>query len=312
MKKQYIYFLIVAFFAVLMGCESDNKLGLDQSNRVLNFRMEADVASFNSLALNTVDQEVTFTMYSEGKNIDNVTILTDFFQFSSQTTTNRGVLAQIDGSTITNDGTTKLTLKLDDFLTATGVDFNDLAGGDVFKIYNIVELDNGQVYPDTVYIDTDDDGDLDPFLNIENSFLGGTSSFIAELAFPIVCPVTDPFVGTYAITDDQGLWLGNVTLTTNGGSSRTFTGNWGKGTVTANGFDGIGFDFDLVCGSIFVAEQSIGLGCGGGSNVDVVTSSVNGPGIYDDLDDSQFVINVYYSNGDCFGDFESILTFDKL
>jgi len=310
MKKYFAYIILLMFSGAFLGCESDNKLGIDESSPGLNFRMVADVASFNSLAANTVDQEVTFTMYTEGNNIDNVTVLVDFFQFATNTTTSRGVLAQIDGTSLTGDGSSKLTLKLEDFLNATGVDFDDLAGGDVFSIYNIVELDNGQLYPDTVYIDTDGDGDDEPILNIENSFLLGTSSFVAQLNFPIVCPVTDAFTGTYSVTDSEGWYVGTAAITSNGGASRTFTGSsWGA-PIGLN-FAGTGFDFDLVCGSIFVAEQSIGLACGAGNAVDVVTSVNLGPGTYNDLDDSQFVIHVLYPNDNCIGGFDSILTLTK-
>jgi hypothetical protein len=306
MKKLVLFILSIAIVASFIGCESDNKLGLDESVPAMNFRMISDIASFNILE---GDPEVTFTMYTENRDINNVTILVELFQFAPNTTTPRAVLSQINGSALKNDGSSKLTLNLSDFTSAVGVNLNDLAGGDIFTIYNIVEMNNGTIYPDTVFIDTDGDGDIDPFLNIENSFTGGTSSFVAQLGFPIVCPVSSAFTGTYAITDDQGLWVGNVVVEQTGPAQRTFKGNWGSSAGLD--FDDIGFAFDLVCGSIFVAEQSIGLGCGGGSDVDVVTSTDLGPGTYNDADDSEFTINVTYSNADCFGGFDSVLNFVK-
>jgi hypothetical protein len=129
----------------------------------------------------------------------------------------------------------------------------------------------------------------------------------------MVCTVSSPFTGTYAISDDCGLFSGTTTMTAVAGNptQRTFGALFTIAGCCS--FDNIGFTMDLVCGRVFVPTQSVGLGCGGGSNVDVVTSDidVNGPGAYDDLDDSQFTANIYYSNPDCFGGFDCTVTFTK-
>lgn len=287
--------------AVLFACEEQEKFGMAEADKAFNFRMVPDKGSFN---LADADPSVNFTIYSETGNIDNVEVVVELYQFLNDATTDRVTLAEIDGSTLTNDGSTTLSLTLADFSAAVGVDPSTLGGGDVFSIYNVVHLENGNVYPDTLVFGGN------PFFNVENSFYtaGNTTSFTGQLNFPMVCPVSSPFTGNYTVTDDCELFNGTAVLTTVAGNptQRDFGAGWDT-------FPGIGFAFDLTCGRIFVANQSIGLGCGGGNNVNVVTSDVEdlGPGTYDDLDDSEFTINVYYSNPGCFGGFDCTLTFTK-
>lgn len=299
--NKILYAFIILALAVITGCEKQEEFGLAQSQKAFNFRMIPDLRAFN---LAEANPSVTFTMYSETNNIESVDVEVELFQFLSDATTPRAVLAEIDGASVTNDGSTKITLTLADFAAAVGVDPATLGGGDIFTIYNVVQLQDGRVYPDTLILDSE------AFINIENSFLtaGATTSFTGQLNFPMVCSVSSPFTGTYAVTDDCDLFGGTVQLTEVAGNptQREFTGAWA-------GFDGVGFALDLVCGRVFVAEQGIGLGCAPGDLVDVVTSEIGtlGPGAYDDADDSQFTVNVYYSNPGCFGGFDCTLTFTK-
>jgi hypothetical protein len=304
--KKILYSWMLLGLVVLFACEEQGRLGLDESEVGFNFRMIPSATSFN---LADTDPSVTFTMYSETNNIKKVNVVVELYQFLNNSRTWRFNLAEIDGAAITNDGTTKITVPLSAFADATGVDPASLGGGDVFTIYNVVELENGKVYPDTL------DLDGKKYINTENSYFpsGATTSFTGQLNFPMVCSVSSPFTGTYTVTDDCGLFSGDVVLATVAGNpvQRTFTGTWA--IDEDNVFSGIGFDLDLTCGRVFVQTQSIGLGCGGGSNVDVATSSIDdlGPGLYDDLDDGQFTVNVRYPNAACFGGFDCALTFTK-
>jgi hypothetical protein len=304
--KKIIYSIVLLSLAVLIGCEQQQEFGLAQSQTGFNFRMIPDVRSFN---LADPNPTVNFTMYSETGNIRKVDVVVELFQFLNDASTARFPVKQIDGSALTNDGSSKLSISLQEMADAVNVDVSELGGGDVFTIINVVELENGNVYPDTLLLGGEE------FINSENSFstAGATTSYTAQLNFPMVCSVSSPFTGTYTISDDCGLFGGTTTLTTVAGNptQREFLG-----TFTIAGccsFDGIGFAVDLVCGRVFVQEQSVGLGCGGGSNVDVVTSAIDvlGPGAYDDADDSQFTANVFYSNPDCFGGFDCTVTFTK-
>ncbi|HEY9047067.1 MAG TPA: hypothetical protein VIN08_14280 [Ohtaekwangia sp.] len=304
--KKIIYSSVLFGLAILFACEEQGKLGIDQSQKGFEFRMIPNATSFN---LADSDPSVTFTMYSETNNIKKVNVVVELYQFLNNSRTWRYNLAEIDGSTLTNDGTSKITIPLSQFASAANIDPSTLGGGDVFTIYNVVELENGNIYPDTLELGGES------YINTENSYFpsGGTTSYTGQLNFPMVCSVSSPFTGTYTITDDCGLFAGDVVLETVAANpvQRTFTGTW---TLDPdNVFSGIGFNFDLTCGRVFVQTQSIGLGCGGGSNVDVVTSDIDdlGPGLYDDLNDSQFTVNVRYSNPDCFGGFDCTLTFTK-
>lgn len=296
----------VASLIVLFACESDNKFGIDESTKGFNLRMIADRGSFNIFDPNP---EVNFKVYSESSNIQEVQVVVELFQFIQQATTKRAVVKTIPGNTLTNDGSMNVHFALTDFTTAVGVDPADLGGGDIFTVYNVVELTDGRVYPDTLSLDGKE------FVNMVNTFgtSGLTTSYTAQLNFPLVCTVGSPFSGTYKVTDDCGLFAGTFQLTTVAGnpSQRQFTTDFSIPGCCS--FDGIGFKLDLVCGRVFVTEQSVGLGCGGGSNVDVVTSDVEvlGPGGYDDTDDSEFTANIFYSNPDCFGGFDCTLTFTK-
>jgi hypothetical protein len=304
--KKILYSWMLLGLIVLFACEEQGKLGLDESEVGFNFRMIPNATSFN---LVDEDPSITFTMYSETNNIKKVNVVVELYQFLSNSRTWRFNLAEIDGATITNDGTSKITIPLSTFTNVTGVDPTTLGGGDVFTIYNVVELENGRVYPDTI------DLGGKKYINTENSYFpsGATTSFTGQLNFPMVCPVSSPFTGTYTVTDGCGWFNGEVQLAQVEGNpvQRTFTGKWDLGG--GNEFLGVGFNMDFTCGRVFVQTQSIGLGCGGGSNVDVVTSPVDdlGPGAYDDLDDSEFTVNIKYTNGACWGVYDCALTFTK-
>lgn len=304
--KKILYSSLLLALVAMIGCEEQGKLGLDESDKGVNFRMIPDVGSFN-LADN--DPKITFTLYSEGKNIKKVNVVVELYQFLDNSRSSRFSLAEVDGATITNDGSSKLTIPLSSFAKATGVAPEALGGGDVFTIFNVVELENGRVYPDTLKL-----GDK-TYINTENSYFaaGSTTSYTGQLNLPMVCSVSSAFTGTYIVDDDQDLFDGEVTVTAVAGNSiqRLMTGTW---TLDPdNVFENRSFKFDLTCGRVFVQTQSIGLGCGAGNNVDVATSAIdkNGPGLYDDLDDSEFTINVRYPNANCVGGFESTLKFTK-
>lgn len=304
--KNLVYFLTALSLLAMTGCEKQEEFGKAQSQEGFNFRMVPDVKSFN---LADENPTINFTMYSETENIRKVDVVVELFQFLDNKSTSRIKVKEIDGASLANDGSSKLTITLQELADAVKVDVASLGGGDVFTIYNVVELENGNVYPDTLMLGGK------PVINTENSFFtsGATTSYTAQLNFPMVCSISSPFTGAYTITDDCGLFSGTVQLTPVAGNptQRSFSATFAIPGCCS--FDGIGFSPDFVCGRVFVAKQSVGLGCGGGSNVDVVTSGIDvlGPGAYDDLDDSQFTANVFYSNPDCFGGFHCTLTFTK-
>lgn len=196
--KKYAYKLIpVLCVVVLFSCTSDNEFGEEQSARALNFRM---VPSVPSIDISAGDPDMTFTMYSENNNIDRVTILVELLQFANNELTPRATLSEIDGGTITNDGSSQVTFALSDFTSVLGLSNDDLNGGDIFTVYNIVTMEDGTVYPDTIELGGE------KFLNIEQAFVtaGATTSFTTNLSFPVLCPfVVSDAVGMYALTRDD-------------------------------------------------------------------------------------------------------------
>jgi hypothetical protein len=300
--KKLIYSIMFLSLLAVTGCEEQEEFGKAQAQEGFNFRMIPDSRAFNLADQNPT---VNFTMFSETGNIRKVDVVVELFQFLNDATTTRVKVKEIDGATVTNDGSSQISISLQEMADAVNVDPATLGGGDVFTIYNIVELENGNVYPDTLKLGGTD------VINTENSFFtaGATTSYTAQLNFPMVCSISSPFTGTYVISDDCELFLGTVQLVEVPGNptQRDFGASF-------LGFDNIGFAMDLVCGRVFVAKQSVGLGCGGAfGNVDVQTSAIDvlGPGAYDDLDDSQFTANINYPNSACFGGFDCTVTFTK-
>jgi hypothetical protein len=190
MKKIIYSILPLAFVLALSSCADEGgDIGFDESTPGVNFRMIADETNIN--LLNT-EAEVNLTTYSENDNIDNVTILVELDQAGDVTP--RSVLKVISGSELNKNGVV-FTLGLDDMAAAVGTTTDALGGGDVFTITNVVTLDNGLVFPDTLTL-TDATG-TKTVINLGNVFgAGAPTSYTLQLAFTLVCPSAIP-EGTY-------------------------------------------------------------------------------------------------------------------
>lgn len=189
------YIILVTFIAIIfIGCSEQDEYGLEPEQSVpgFNFRMNASTNSFN---LFEPDAEITLTTYTEtSSNIDNVSILIERLPVGATVSSDRAEIASLQGSELTNDGSVVVTTSLRAAAEQLGLTVADLNGGDVFTLYNIVTLNSGQVYPDTVTLNENQ------FLNVENPFVtaSATTSFTSNLTFPITCP-SDPAIweGTY-------------------------------------------------------------------------------------------------------------------
>jgi hypothetical protein len=192
MKKLLYSFLPVLLIAALVACEDDKKLGMDEAEYGVNFRM---IAKAEQLNLNDASPMLELTMYSENTNIEEVNVMIERTDASSEETTQRFLLKKLDRGSITNDGNTKLSFTLAQLAAAVNVDESELEGGDSFTLYNLVTLDNGITYPDTVTL-TDASG-TKKVLNLGNVFTaGGTPSYTALLQVNLVCP--SDLAGTYS------------------------------------------------------------------------------------------------------------------
>lgn len=195
MKVTYIIVLFAV--AIVISCAEQEKFGLVESVRGFNFRAIPDVNSFD---ISLGDPEITFTLYSQNKDIKQVNVWVELNQFATQTITDRVLLKTINGKTLTNNGSSKLSISLSEFAEAVELTHADLQGGDIFTIYNEVEMDDGRVYPDSVLLGGK------PYVNMENSFstTAVSTSYTYQLSFPVLCPfLVDEAVGTYAVTRDD-------------------------------------------------------------------------------------------------------------
>jgi hypothetical protein len=196
--KQLIYLFCIIFSAVLIsGCEEQEEFGLVQSEKNFNLRVAPDKNSFD---ISAGDPEINFTIYSDNKNIDKVTIYVDLIKFGSDGPTPQALLTEIPGNTLGDSPSTTVQMKLSEFVSAVGLTLDDLGGGDIFNIYNQVYLNDGRVYPDTLEFDGEE------YANVENAFFtaAGTTSFTTTLTFPVLCPfVIADAIGTYTITRDD-------------------------------------------------------------------------------------------------------------
>jgi len=197
MKQIFYSFFILAIGASMVACEEQGKFGLDESEKAFNLRLAPDKGSFD---ISQGDPSINFTMFSDNKNITTIKIYVDLLQFGNDAPTKRAVLKEIPGNVFTNAASTVVPIKLSEFVGAVGLSLDDLAGGDIFTIYNEVNLADGRVYPDSLEFDGE------KFVNVENSFFtaAGSTSFTGTLSFPVLCPfVATEAAGTYSITRDD-------------------------------------------------------------------------------------------------------------
>lgn len=196
--KQILYsFLLGVLVLSISSCEEQEKLGLVQSEKGFNLRMAPDKGSFD---ISAGDPQINFTIYSDTKTIEKITIFVELLQFGSGGPTSQAMLKEIPGNVFANSPSSTVSLKLSEFVGAVGLTLDDLAGGDMFTIYNQVSMADGRVYPDTLQLG--DDG----FVNVENSFFtaAGTTSYTGTLSFPVLCPfVAADAAGTYTVTRDD-------------------------------------------------------------------------------------------------------------
>jgi hypothetical protein len=185
MKKIFYSILPLAFIVVLASCVDEaGDIGFDESSRGVNFRVIADQTNID---LFDTDAEINLTTYSENDNISNVTMLVEL---NDGGVASRKVLKVISGSELNKNGVV-YTFNLNDLAAAVGTTPGALEGGDAFTITNVVTLDNGLVFPDTLSL-TDANG-TKTVLNLGNVFgAGAPTSYILQLTLTLVCSSAIP------------------------------------------------------------------------------------------------------------------------
>jgi hypothetical protein len=197
MKQRVYSFLIVALGFVIFSCEEQGELGFDESEKGFNLRMAPDKNAFD---ISAGDPEVNFTMYSDTRTIDKITILVELLQFGNEAPTPKAILKEIPGNIFGDAPSATVTVKLSEFASAVGLNIDELAGGDLFTIYNQVSLNDGRVYPDTLTFGGNQ------YANVENSFFtaAGSTSYTGTLAFAVLCPfIPEDAAGIYTITTEE-------------------------------------------------------------------------------------------------------------
>ena len=192
MKKYYIRAVqLIAIFSLpflLSQCKDEDEIRfeLDDLQQGLNFRVERSAGQFDA---SDPASQVEFTYFTENSNIEKVQIMTDYYSLLNDETSDRFLVDEVAGSSLSNDGSAKKTVTLQQLKDAIGI--TDLAGGDQLNVFHIVHLTDGRVYPDTI-----DAGGV-KYVNVESGIiLGSTSSFTPQLSFPISCPIDDQTFAT--------------------------------------------------------------------------------------------------------------------
>jgi hypothetical protein len=302
MKNILIYIKRLSFILpviLFFSCEDEDAIRIPEFDIATNFRIIRDVSSFDST---NPDAEVTLTVYSETGNIQEADMYVSHFSLIENQESPQFPLATLQGSEITNDGSTKLTFSLVELTAAMNKAPADLAGGDAVNIYSIVTLTDGRVYPDTVRVDSETE-----FLNVTPNIINSsaTTSFSPKLVFPILCELDQTFgTGTYlfeAIEGDNEQFgvetfeSSVVTITSTSSTGRTFDVPYLTPFLGSTFTTTINFDF--ACNVVLLQPTGVGAGCGIGLAFDLNSAD---PGLFDIEDDSEFTISIIHNiNLDC-------------
>lgn len=127
-------------------------------------------------------------------------------------------------------------------------DATDLTAGDIFSFFAELTLTDGTVIP----------GYKEDGPNYSDDVIT-SPLFTAILSYTVACGLQAPFTGQYMLTDPAGNWGDQeVTLVEEGPTERSISASF-------FGFDGIPFNFSLICDQVVILQTSSGLGCGGPS-----------------------------------------------
>lgn len=289
---------ILSLPVLLSQCKDDDEIRfeMDDLKEGLNFRVQRNVTQFDA---SDEASQVEFTYYTENSNIEKVEIYAEHYSLLADETTDRFLVEEVTGSTLTNDGSSKNVVTLQQLKDAIGVDVLD--GGDNINILHVVHLTDGRVYPDTIVVGTRS------YVNVESGImLATTASFTPLLPFPISCPIEDETfgTGTYRVeivsganASPFGQIYGNnstVQVTSKGGTVRSFDIPYLYQAVAGNEST---VTFEFACNVVLVGTQSAGLTCGIGLYIVQDPAAI---GQFDITDDSEFTIGFLHNiDNDC-------------
>lgn len=298
--KKFIYsFIVIGSAVFLLGaCSNEDNVRIPETEKAANVRIQLDPDYTSLRADNIANAKIEFSVFSENKNIDQVTLSAQYYNFANDTLyprRNVKVFTQsdfdpADGSIRNIDFTSSMLAEVFG-LSST----DDIGGGDRFDFFNVTKLTNGLIFPDTVPIPGN-------FINVSPGVTNtsATTSFTSGFTVYVACPINPSFgTGTYMVEQIEGPddpFFGNpyrwtpeeVSITAISPIQRTFAGKYFT-------FD-VNFSFLLICGKLLVGTTSSGVGC----NSSLDWKSASPPGTYDEADDSEFIIKLSENlNGDC-------------
>src|SRR5688572_28234553 len=129
MKQIIFSFLITAICVLMLSCDDQGKLGLDESNKGFNLRVAPDKNTFD---ISVGDPEINFTIYSDTRTIATVNIFVDFLQFCAAGPTPRAVLNELLGNMFGTNPSVTVPIKLSEFAAAVELTVDELGEGDLF------------------------------------------------------------------------------------------------------------------------------------------------------------------------------------
>ncbi len=195
---------------------------------------------------------------------------------------------------------TSFSVSFGELLAFTGVNEDNLLGGDFFPIRFELVLSDGRTFSST---------------NSNANNLGGSFYSSPFIYFPtVICPVPETaFVGTYTMTQANDGIFGDVVV--QGDVEVTATGS------TVRSFDVVlypqfgGFDdtlsVDLICFEVTFPEFDTGLTCVQGAD-GIIFEPTDNPPPYDLADDSSFSLEFLEEGGACDATATVTLNFTKV
>lgn len=291
MKKFRYLIPIIGLALISHSCSQIDQARIPDILKAANVRIQLN-PNYSTLRADDISNaKIEFSVFSENKNIDQVELSAQYYNFAGDTLYARRrvkVFKQSDFDAV-NGAIKNVTYTSSDLAALFGLaSSNDLGGGDRFDFFNVTKLTNGLIFPDTLPL-PGETTNLSPAI-VNTS---ATTSFSVGFTIYVACPINPQFgTGDYMLEQISGPddpFFGNptrwapekVNITAVSPIERTFGGKYFT-------FD-IPFNFLLICGKVLVGTTSSGLSCGG---PDLSWKSTNPPGTYNEADDKVIMIQL--------------------
>lgn len=298
-NKILILILLVSGAIIMTSCEDEDAVRIPETSDGVNLRIQQHPDFVNMRADDIENAKLVFSLFSENKNLQEVSLTIEYYNFAEDKVYARKPLrtysqADFDAA----DGAIRdVTVTSQELATLFEIQVSDIGGGDRYDVFNLTTLTDGRIFPDTLNLPG---GVIAPNLtpNIANS--AATTSFSVGFRSYVACPVPAGYAtGDYLLEQIAGPddpFFGNPTRFTSEVVNLTATSPIQRNfEVTYLTFDERRMSFLLICGS-FLVNQKPGLGC----SSDLRWTNATPPGSYDVSDDSVLIVELLENvDGDC-------------